>query len=188
MRGNMGWIRGASFCTATRRGGYLVSMVGATQHGSSLDGGTAGQQGESCAVRGVAAIAPLINLVRHYGQLERVDYLSPDLHKAMLEESSAILADYLGTPKGRLGALAEKASVDTYLTSAAPPFYIQHGTRDTIIPPIQAIDFAGRLRGLIGGEKVVLDLIEGAKHVGTSPEFIEEEHVLPILRFFRTLL
>lgn len=169
-------------------GGYLVSMVGATQHGSSLDGGAAGPEGESCAVRGVAAIAPLINLVRHYGQLERVDYLSPDLHKAMLEESSAILADYLGTPKGRLGALAEKASVDTYLTSAAPPFYIQHGTRDTIIPPIQAIDFAGRLRGLIGGEKVVLDLIEGAKHVGTSPEFIEEEHVLPILRFFRTLL
>ena len=108
--------------------------------------------------------------------------------RAMLEESSAILSDYLGTPKGRLGALAEKASVDTYLTSAAPPFYIQHGTRDTIIPPIQAIDFAGRLRGLIGGEKVVLDLIEGAKHVGTSPEFIEEEHVLPILRFFRTLL
>lgn len=139
-------------------------------------------------MRGVAAIAPLINLVRHYGQLERVDYLSPALHRAMLEESSAILADYLGTPKGRLGALAEKASVDTYLTSAAPPFYIQHGTRDTIIPPIQAIDFAGRLRGLIGGEKVVLDLIEGAKHVGTSPEFIEEEHVLPILRFFRTLL
>ena len=83
----------------------------------------------------MAAIAPLINLVRHYGQLERVDYLSPALHRAMLEESSAILADYLGTPKGRLGALAEKASVDTYLTSAAPPFYIQHGTRDTIIHP-----------------------------------------------------
>lgn len=33
-------------------GGYLVSMVGATQHGSSLDGGAAGPEGESCAVRG----------------------------------------------------------------------------------------------------------------------------------------
>ena len=169
-------------------GGYLVSIVGTTQGTDFLDEKTDALTDVSCSVKAVAAVAPLINLERHYDQLTEVDYLSPELHKNMLDESSTILSDYLGTPKNCLGELAKVASVDTYLSQAAPPFYIQHGTRDTIIPPIQAIEFAEKLGAQIGEENVVLDMIEGAKHVGTSPEFIEENHVLPILQFYQRFL
>lgn len=166
-------------------GGYLVSIVGTTQHARILEENSDFTPQESCEVKGVAAIAPLINLERHYDQLNAVDYLSSELKKAMLDESSTILSDFIGSPNGQLGELAKTASVDTYLTKAAPPFYIQHGTNDTIIPPIQAMDFAEKLRDKIGNQNVVLDIIDGAKHVGCSPEFIEEKHVLPILNFFK---
>lgn len=168
-------------------GGYLVSMVGATQYSTSLEETVDTHSGVSCAVRGVAAVAPLINLERHYEQLKNVDYLPPQLHEAMLDESLTILSEYVGTKKGELGELAKIASVDVYLTGNVPPFYLQQGTRDTIVPPVQAIEFAEKLRGLIGNENVVLDLIKGAQHVGCSPEFIEEEQVTPILHFFKRL-
>lgn len=168
-------------------GGHLVSMIGTTQHGMILEE-TDTPQEVSCKVCGVAAIAPLINLERHYAQLKRVDYMTPELHKAMLEESCTILSDYVGTPKHELGELAVTASVDTYLTEDTPPFYIQHGTIDTIIPTVQAIEFAQQLRSKIRDNNVVLDILDGVKHVGTSPEFIEEEHVMPILNFFKKYL
>lgn len=168
-------------------GGHLVSMVGVTQHAPILDDEKAFSE-VSCAVQGVAAVAPLINLERQYSELEQTDYMRPELKAAMLDESSTILSDYVGREKGNLGEMAKTASVDTYLTEHTPPFYLQHGSVDTILSKAQSVDFAEKLREKIGKENVALEIIDGAKHVGTSPEFIEEEHLMPILNFFKRFL
>lgn len=166
-------------------GGNIVSMIGVTHRTEFLDEYREAYPGVSCEVQGVAAICPLFNLPRHYGQLKAVDYLPEELHRAMLKESVQILSDYLGVPEEKWAETAELASADRYISSEAPPFYIQHGTCDSIIPCIQSVQFSEQLAEKIGKERVQLELIEGATHSGTEPSFLQEEHVLPILDFFR---
>jgi acetyl esterase/lipase len=56
------------------------------------------------------------------------------------------------------------ANPESYIRSDAPPFLIQHGTRDPIVPVQQSIEFAAKLRSAIGEDRVILELLEGAEH------------------------
>lgn len=63
--------------------------------------------------------------------------------------------------------LPEKAaafSPATYITKDCPPFLIQHGTADTMVPILQSIDFDKALSDVIGEEKVTLDLLHNQGH------------------------
>jgi acetyl esterase/lipase len=70
-------------------------------------------------------------------------------------------------------ALARSASPTTYVSSSAPPFLLQHGTADTMVPLDQTRRLANSLTAL--GVEADVDLIEGSDHiwVGASPETIE---------------
>ena len=68
-----------------------------------------------------------------------------------------------------------------YITADCPPFLIQHGTRDDLVPLEQATDFAAALRAVIGSEKVELDILEGAEHGGDA--FGSEENLKRVFRF-----
>jgi acetyl esterase/lipase len=101
-----------------------------------------------------------------------------------LRESGAGVADHgeVESPESRLlggkisllPELVRDANPETWITSEAPPFLIQHGTADPIVPWQLARDFALRLEVTIGKSRVELDLIPGAGHAG--PEFATEEN------------
>ena len=68
---------------------------------------------------------------------------------------------------GTVSAVPEKykaASAIRYIHSECPPFYMQHGTVDDVVPTIQSINFAAALEAAIGQENVELHLIENAGH------------------------
>jgi dipeptidyl aminopeptidase/acylaminoacyl peptidase len=56
------------------------------------------------------------------------------------------------------------ANPETYIKASAPPFLIQHGTLDDIVPCLQSVYFAEKLTAFLGPERVTLDLLEGARH------------------------
>jgi dipeptidyl aminopeptidase/acylaminoacyl peptidase len=77
--------------------------------------------------------------------------------------------------------LVRAANPETYITSSAPPFFLQHGTHDDTVPVQQSIHFASKLVEVLGGEKVRLELLEGAGHA--DPQFETAENVRKVLDF-----
>ena len=73
------------------------------------------------------------------------------------------------------------ANPETYITPAAPPFFLQHGTLDAIVPVQMSINFAAKLEGAVGKDRVQLELLEGAEH--GDPRFESPENVEKVLDF-----
>lgn len=77
--------------------------------------------------------------------------------------------------------LVRLANPETYVHPAVPPFFIQHGTRDSIVPHQQSVNFAARVREICGSERVVLELLEGAGHADSK--FDAPRNVKKVLDF-----
>ena len=56
------------------------------------------------------------------------------------------------------------ANPESYLHAGIPPFLIQHGDRDDIVPHQQSVNFATLARSMTGDGMVTLELIPGAGH------------------------
>lgn len=158
------------FLYGTSAGGNLVTLA-AFQNAGTAQG-----------VCGVAALCPLLDFEAQWHYLRTMTPAIPEreiLCNAMI--------DYLGASPEQDRQTALRASTAMYITEAAPPFYIQHGTLDPAVPVAQAYQFAQQLREKCGEGNVHLDILEGVAHAGGGPEFLEEEHIAPILAFFRAL-
>lgn len=158
------------FLYGTSAGGNLVSLAGLQLAGTRDQ------------VRGVAALCPLLDFEDQWVYLEKAP-----LDEATRAMMKAAAVQYLGAAPSEAAELARRAGARAWLTPQSPPFYIQHGTLDPAIPVEQARNFARSLQELCGADRVVLDVIEGAAHAGGGPEFLEQEHILPILAFFKGL-
>lgn len=77
---------------------------------------------------------------------------------------------YLGQNISKVPDLCKQADPTTYITSECPPFLIQHGTMDPVIPMQQSTNFAAAIANKAGQDKVTLTLIEGAGHGGEQFE------------------
>ncbi len=70
---------------------------------------------------------------------------------------------------------------ETYISADDPPFFIQHGTKDIIGPYLQSIHLAEALAGVIGKEKVTLELLLNAGHGGM--EFFQPKNLQKVFAF-----
>jgi acetyl esterase/lipase len=68
---------------------------------------------------------------------------------------------------------AKKADPETYVSSTAPPFFIENGDKDPTVPPSQNAHLAAALEKAIGKEKVVYAVLPGAGHGGAEFETTE---------------
>jgi len=76
----------------------------------------------------------------------------------------------------------EVANPETYINNDMPPFLLQHGVKDQVVPVQQSIELAAKLKRVPGKDRVVeLDLIEGAEHA--DPKFETPENVKRVLDF-----
>jgi dipeptidyl aminopeptidase/acylaminoacyl peptidase len=69
----------------------------------------------------------------------------------------------------------------TYAAPDNPPFLIQHGDADQVIPVGQSIDFATKLKKILGKDKVTLDIVSGADHL--DQKFTTRDNINKILDF-----
>ena len=66
--------------------------------------------------------------------------------------------------KEELPKYYKEFSPATYITKKCPPFLIQHGTVDPLVPYLQSVDFDKALSDVIGEENVTLDLLHNQGH------------------------
>jgi len=67
----------------------------------------------------------------------------------------------------------QKANPMTYITKEMPPIYLQHGTKDALVPFYNSIQFAEKIRSICGDGRARLELLLGAAHA--DPRFETEE-------------
>jgi acetyl esterase/lipase len=135
-------------------GGHLACMVGLTNDNAALEGNVGDKQGSS-AVKAVVNWFGPANLLtmeaqsigRELGSKDSPDSAESRLVGGAIQENEP---------------LAQAASPVTYVSSKAPPFLIQHGDADRLVPVQQSQDLADALRK--AGCDVVLSIVKGADH------------------------
>jgi acetyl esterase/lipase len=88
---------------------------------------------------------------------------------------------YFGQNISKVPDLCRQADPATYITSECPPFLIQHGTLDPIIPIQQSVDLSNAIAGKAGQDRVTLILFEGAGHGGK--QFVAAENLDKVFAF-----
>jgi dipeptidyl aminopeptidase/acylaminoacyl peptidase len=69
-----------------------------------------------------------------------------------------------------------------YITADDAPFFIENGTADCNIPPVQNKNLADALSAVIGAENVTYVSLQGAGHGGS--QFETEENLKLVIEFF----
>jgi len=159
-------------------GGHLVSLLGTSAKVKELEDLSMGNAEFSCDVQAV------------------VDWCGPSENFLKMDEeflqSGLGIADHSGpdSPESRLlgrhivevPELVKFASPMTYIHPEVPPFLIQHGALDEVVPTEQSIHFAAELERIAGPEKVTLEVIHGLHHHG-DPAFESDQIVERVFEF-----
>lgn len=93
---------------------------------------------------------------------------------------------YLGQAINKVPDLVKAANPASHLTTNSPPFFIQHGSKDPLVPTQQSIQFAEAIRRIGGPERVSLEIIEGAGHGG--PQFETPQNLEKVFQFLERAL
>ncbi|MEI4271220.1 alpha/beta hydrolase [Klenkia sp. LSe6-5] len=136
-------------------GGYIAALLGLTGHRPDLEG-THGVLGPSSSVDVV---------VDWYGLAD----LSTMPRKAPPPEIAALLPEELRTPpedhllRGLTGDALADASPVAHVRADSPPFLLQHGTADWLVPCDQSTQLAAVMQSV--GAPVILEPVPGAGHI-----------------------
>jgi acetyl esterase/lipase len=148
-------------------GGNLVSLLGTTCGAAELEGADLGNADQSSCVQAV---------VDWFGP---IDFLKMD--EQFAGTGCPLTHDAADSPESKLVGAAIQTVPDlvattnpmNYITADDAPFFIENGTADCNIPPVQNKNLADALRAVIGPEKVVYTSLEGAGHGGSQFETAE---------------
>lgn len=160
-------------------GGYLSTMLGTSAGIAELENLNMGNPEQSSNVQAV---------IDWFGP---TDFLKMDLQLTASGFAPAPNQSHSGenSPESLLlgGKITEipdrvrAANPETYIRPNAPPFLIQHGVLDAVVPVQQSIDLAVKLRSVAGEQQATLLLIEDAGH--GDPKFETEDNVAKMLNF-----
>jgi acetyl esterase/lipase len=156
-------------------GGYLAALLATSGGAKELEDLSLGHPGESSRIRAA---------VDWYGP---TDFFEMDSQHRQIGQNA--WHNDAESPESRLMGRAlpmlpdkcKASSPITYVGPDCPPIYIQHGKNDDIVPYLQSVVFAERLRSVIGSEKVILEVIENTGHADLS--FFAPENVNKMLDF-----
>lgn len=158
-------------------GGYLAAMLGVSAGVAALEDLDLGNPDQPSDVQAVVAWFAPTNFLE-MDELLAAGGLPPAPgmeHSAPGSPESLLLGEQITRIPERVRA----ANPETYITPAAPPFFLQHGTQDAIVPVQMSVRFAEKLEQAIGKERVRLELLEGAGH--GDPRFEAPENVESVL-------
>lgn len=143
-------------------GGHLAALAGTSANVPELTDRSLGNPEVDEAVRAVVAWYPAIWLDRTIREKVQLNLLVDELQA----EEPKRLYGVLGCTPEQFPEAARGFSPATYVTKDCPPFLLQHGTEDPIVPYLESVEFDKVLTEAIGENNVTLDLIHGAKHGG----------------------
>lgn len=160
-------------------GGWLAAMLGVSASVPELEDPGLGNADQSSGVQAVVDWFGPTDFLKMDEQLAAAGFppAPKDAHNGADSPESLILGAKITEIPERVRA----ANPETYITPSAPPFLIQHGTHDDVVPHLQSVNFAEKLAGVLGADRVTLDLLEGAKHA--DPRFSLPENLEKVFAF-----
>jgi acetyl esterase/lipase len=160
-------------------GAYLALMLGTSTGVAILEDRTMGNPDEPCNVQTVIDWFGPSDFLKMDAQLAESGLQSPQ----GMEHNNANSPESLlfGHTITEIPERVRAANPITYINKNAPPFFIQHGTKDAVVPVQQSVALAAKLKGVLGNCMVTLELIEGAEHA--DPRFETPENVDKVLDF-----
>ncbi len=97
------------------------------------------------------------------------------------DEANSPESELLGKKITEAQLLVKKANPTTYISKDDPPFFIEHGSEDNLVPTEQSINFANALEKTLGKEKVTLKILSETRHGGR--EFETPENLNAVFAF-----
>jgi len=158
-------------------GGYLSAMLGTTGDVPELEDLSMGNLIQSSRVQAVVDWFGPTDFLKMDEQLKESRVKDPLIHSVPDSPESKLLGNNITEAK----MLVITANPETYITKDDPPFFIQHGKLDNIVPYQQSVNLAARLDEVIGKENVILELIENNGHGG--PGFASAENINKVFVF-----
>lgn len=146
-------------------GGNLAALAGTSGNVKELEDLSLGNSDQSSSVSAVVDWYGPINFLT-IGDIQRLERVGNKL---------------IGKPLTEAPELYLAANPETYISPDNPPFFIQHGNADKIIPIQQSIDFAAKLENALGKNRVTFEIIEGADHLDEA--FNTSENINKVLNF-----
>lgn len=160
-------------------GGYLSSMLGTSAGIPELEDLTLGNPHQPSNIQAVVDWFGPTNFLKMDEQLTASGM--PPIAGNEHNGANSPEALLLGSKITEIPELVKAANPETYIRENAPPFLIQHGVKDPVVPVQQSIKFAQKLSRVCGEDRVILDLLEGAEH--GDPLFETPENVKKVLDF-----
>jgi acetyl esterase/lipase len=148
-------------------GGNLVSLLGTTCGVAELEGADLGNAEQSSCVQAVVDWFGPIDFLKMQEQFTGTSC------NANTNDASSPESKLVGAP---IQTVPEKVALTNpmnYITADDAPFFIENGTADCNIPPIQNKNLADALSAVIGADKVTYVSLEGAGHGGSQFETAE---------------
>ena len=161
-------------------GGNLVSLLGTTCGVAELEGTELGYADQSSCVQAVVDWFGPIDFLKMQEQLTAAGC------SASTDEASSPESRLMGAP---IQTIPEKVALTNpmnYITPDDAPFFIENGSADCNIPPIQNKNLAEALSAVIGADKVTYVSLEGAGHGGSQFETVE--NLAMVIAFLDTYL
>lgn len=160
-------------------GGYLSIMLGTSAGVSELEDLSLGNPNQSCDVQAVVSWYGPTDFLKMDEYLKDRGMLPPPgfRHSEANSPESLLLGQALAAIPEKVKA----ANPETYIRPNAPPFLLQHGTKDPIVPVQQSVELAKKLKHALGKEQVILELFDGGEHANEL--FAASENVTRVLDF-----
>jgi len=95
-------------------------------------------------------------------------------------------SQYLGATITHIQSVVYQANPETFISSNTPPFFVQHGDQDHLVPLEQSIEFVKKLKNAIGEKNVYFEVLKGADHGGQA--FESSENLEKVFTFLDTYL
>ena len=164
-------------------GGNLASLLGTSGGEEFFEDPALGNAGISSGVQGVIDWFGPTDFSQMDAQAKAQG--CPERAQNHVAEDSPE-SRYLGAAIDGVPELVRKANPITYISKEDPPFLLQKGTGDCLVPLAQSVMLADALQA--AGLRVSFDKIEGAGHgdMGSpTPRFLAEENIGKLLEFAR---
>lgn len=156
-------------------GGNLVSLLGTTCGVAELEGADLGNADQSSCVQAVVDWFGPIDFLKMQEQLTAAGC------SASTDDASSPESKLIGAP---IQTVPEKVALTNpmnYITADDAPFFIENGTADCNIPPVQNKNLADALSAVIGADNVTYVSLEGAGHGGS--QFETAENLAQVIAF-----
>jgi len=157
-------------------GGHLAALLGTTGDVATFDDPTLGNARYSSRVQ---AVVDWFGPIR-FDQMD-AQFQASGNGRASHSAATSPESRLLGKAVTQAPELVKRASPATYISKNDPPFFLEHGTADPMVPTEQSKNFYAELVKVLGEDKVALTLLEGAGHGG--PQFETPENLKKVFAF-----